>query len=55
MSKDEAIAWLTGQRSVTNMMHSEPRETLPIRIAEADAAMMQQAYYVLKAYSEGLI
>ena len=58
MTKEEAKEWLEGQRSTTNMIPSDPDGyglTWEVRIAQADAAMMQQAYWTLRAHSEGLI
>ncbi len=55
MSKKEAIAWLRGERSMTNVIPQDPRETWQVRISQADAAMTQQAYWVVKAYKEGLV
>jgi len=54
MDKYEALAWLQGNRSMTNCIPQDPLETWQVRIAQADAAMCQQAYFVLKAESEGL-
>ncbi len=55
MSYDEALAWLKGERSMTNIVPSHPRETWVARIAEADAATTQQAYWIVKAHKEGLL
>lgn len=55
MNLEEAKAWLQGLRSLTNSITCEPMETWQARIAEADAAMMQQAYWILKAHKEGLL
>lgn len=55
MDYDEACAWLRGERSMTNIVANEPFETLEVRIAQADAAMTQQAYWVAKAHAEGLV
>lgn len=55
MNKDEAVAWLKGERSLTNIIPRDPFETWNVRIAEADAAMTQQAYWIVKAHKEGLI
>lgn len=55
MSYDEALAWIRGERSMTNAIPAEPRETLAVRVAQADAWMMQQAYFVLKAWNEELV
>jgi hypothetical protein len=55
MNKQEAIEWLKGNRSTTNYIPTEPYATWEVRIMQADAVMIQQAYYILKAYAEGLI
>ena len=55
MKYDEAIEWLKGERSMTNIIPQEPMETWQIRIAKADLAMIQTAYWILKAYREGLL
>lgn len=55
MTKEEAIKWLSGDMSMCNIIPSDNFETWQVRIAQADAAMCQQAYYILKAYNEGLI
>lgn len=55
MTPADAVAWLQGKRSTVNMTPREPVETLEVRIAQADAAMVQQAYWVLKAAQEGLV
>jgi hypothetical protein len=55
MSIEEAKAWLRGERSMTNVIPSNDFETWQVRIAQADAAMMMQAYYVLKACKEQLL
>ena len=52
---EEAFEWLSGERSMTNIIPREPFESWSIRIAEADAAMVQQAYWIVKAHREGLI
>ena len=54
MDKDEAIAWLNGERSMANLVPQDPFETWQVRIAQADAAMMLQAYLILRARKEGL-
>ena len=51
----EAKAWLRGERSLTNRIPQDPFETWNVRIAEADAAMTQQAYWTVKAHKEGLV
>jgi hypothetical protein len=55
MTEQEAIAWLKGERSSLNYTQPEPMETYHMRIAATDAAMMSQAYTVLKAIKDGLI
>jgi hypothetical protein len=55
MTYDEALAWLKGERSMTNIIPQEPWETWQLRILQADAAATQQAYWVIKAWHEGLI
>lgn len=52
MTFEEAIAWLRGARSMTNIIPQEPFDTWQVRIAQADAAMAQQAYWVVKAHDE---
>ena len=54
MNYNEAVEWLLGNRSMTNIIQQEPFETWQVRIAEADAASTQQAYWVVKAYKEKL-
>ena len=54
MDYTEALAWLNGERSLTNVVPQEPWETWTVRIAEGDAAMIQQAYWIAKAHAEGL-
>lgn len=55
MNIEEAKAWLQGERSMTNSITCDPIETWQGRIAEADAAMTQQAYWIAKAHKEGLL
>jgi hypothetical protein len=55
MSYDEAIAWLQGARSMTNTIPMDPHKTWQVRIAQADAAMMLQAYLIARAYQEELV
>lgn len=52
MTYEEACAWLRGERSMTNIIPHDPFESWQIRIAQADAAMVQQAYWIVKAYSD---
>ena len=55
MNKDEAIAWLMGKRSMCNIIPQDPFDTWQVRIAQADAAMCEQAYWILRAFTDGLI
>ena len=55
MDYKQAIEWFDGKRSMTNIIPNDPYETRVVRIAEADAAMMQQAYWFLKAHKERLL
>uniref|UniRef100_A0A6H1ZX93 Uncharacterized protein n=1 Tax=viral metagenome TaxID=1070528 RepID=A0A6H1ZX93_9ZZZZ len=52
MDITEALEWLDGKRSMTNIIPQDPFETWQVRISEADAAMMQQAYWFVKAHEE---
>jgi len=52
MNFEEALEWIRGSRSMCNIVPQEPFETWQVRIAEADAAMIQQAYWVIKAHDE---
>lgn len=55
MKKDEALEWLKGNRSMINVIPQHPLGTWDLRIAEIDAVMIQQAYFITKAYAEGLV
>ena len=37
---------------MTNIVPDYPQETWAVRIAQADAAMTQQAYWIVKAHDE---
>jgi len=50
MNYEEAMEWIDGKRSMANIVPEHPFETWAIRIAQADAAMMQQAYWMIKAH-----
>jgi hypothetical protein len=51
----EAKAWIEGLRSMCNNIPQDPFETWQVRIAQADAAMIEAAYWVLRAHKDGLI
>ena len=55
MTIQEAVEWLHGERSTGNLIPSVDPGTWQVQTAQADAAMIQQAYWVIKAYKEGLI
>ena len=55
MTYKEAMEWLNGKRSMINIVPFAPQETWQARIAEADAAMTQQAYWIAKAHKDGLV
>jgi len=55
MNYKEALEWLNGKRSMTNIIPQDPFETWLVRIAEADAAMIQQAYWIVKAHNEKFV
>ena len=55
MNKEDALAWLRGERSWTNMIPQDPFDTWNVRIAQADAASVQQAYWTVRAHEEGLV
>lgn len=52
MDYAEALEWLNGSRSMCNIVPQDPFETWIVRTAQADAAMMQQAYYTVKYHEE---
>ena len=55
MKLSEAREWLEGKCSMTNMIPQHPFETWLVRIEEADAAKIQQAYWIVRAHSEGIL
>ena len=55
MSIDEAREWLNGERSLTNIIPRDPFESWQVRIAQADTAMVEKAYWVLRAHNERLL
>jgi len=51
----EAIAWLRDERSMANAIPNDVNDQTgiwPVRIAQGDAAMMQRAYWMAKAYED---
>ena len=52
MNYKEALEWLQGKRSMANAIPQDPFETWEVRIAQADAAKAQEAYWTVKAEQE---
>ena len=53
MDYKEAVEWLKGNRSMTNIIpQGSSFDTWSVRVAQADAAMVQQAYWIVKAHKE---
>ena len=57
MDYNEALEWIKGERSLTDFMQQYAMDMgeCQVRIAQADAAMIQQAYWVLRAHKEELV
>ena len=57
MDYDEAIAWLRGERSMINTIQgdSDNNRSWLVATARADAAMTEQAYWIVKACAEGIL
>jgi len=59
MQYDEAIEWLTGRNSTWNTFAPQATGrfdgTGEVQCAQADLAMIQQAYWIVKAHKEGLV
>lgn len=57
MNIKEAKEWLRGDRSMANFFRSleVPLQEREAYLAVADAAMTQQAYWMVKAEQDGLI
>ena len=54
MNYKEAIEWLKGNRSTNNLFDWNDKQS-HVMCAQADAALTQQAYCVVKAYKENLL
>ena len=46
--------WLRGERSTVNMLQQSFDEQSHVRVAQADAANMEAAYWIVRAHKEGL-
>jgi len=55
MDIEEAQEWLKGLRSMCDSLSSPDPNLWQVQTAQIDAAMMEQAYWVLKAHKEELI
>jgi len=55
MEHKEALEWLRGERSMCNLVPQDPHETWQERIARADAAMTERAYWIARAYKENIV
>ena len=55
MNLEEALEWLRGERSMSGIIPVYPFATRQTRIAEADAAKKQQAYWIVRAHEEKLL
>lgn len=57
MSYEEACAWLRGERSMTNIIQSDPdnNRSWIVATAQADAAMTEQAYWIARAHCESVL
>ena len=57
MSYEEAVAWLKGKRSTANVIQSDADSNgnWIVQTAQADAAATQQAYWIVKAWSENIV
>jgi hypothetical protein len=52
MNLNEAIEWLKGNRSMTNIIPQDPYHTWQVRVTQADAACTAQAYWIVKAHGQ---
>ena len=57
MTKAEAIEWFEDKRDMGNLIPYTPEDDgiARVRIEQANAAKLEQAYWVLRAHKEGLI
>ena len=55
MKYEEGLAWLNDERSTVNMLQQPNDEQSHVRVAQADAAMTEQAYWIVRAHKEGLV
>ncbi len=55
MSNEEALAWLRGERSTVNYAGGESPWDSQERATRMDAAMTEQAYWIVRAHKENLV
>ena len=55
MDSEEAQAWLRGERSTTNWLQQPDNKQSHVQVHQADAALTEQAYWVVRAHKEGLV
>ena len=55
MKYEEALAWIRGERSTINHAGGDSPWDSQERATRMDAAMTQQAYWVLLAHHEGIV
>ncbi len=54
MNLGEALAWLNGERSTVNVAGGESPWDSQERATRMDAAMTEQAYWIVRAHKEGI-
>jgi hypothetical protein len=55
MNYQEAVEWLNGDRSMCNVIPVTNDGQWHVIVAQADAAMTQQAYWIVKAHRESRV
>jgi len=55
MNHEEAIEWLRGKRSMCNSIPQTTDGQWHVMVAQADAAMTQQAHWIVKAHRDRLV
>lgn len=57
MNKNEALEWINGKRDMCNLIPRLPTDDgiFSVRVEQANAAKMEQAYWVLKSHKEDLL
>jgi hypothetical protein len=52
MNYEEALEWLKGTRSMINSIEGSDSDLRQVRTAQADAAMTEMAYWIVRAHKE---